>query len=153
MSFDIIIDWESYETDFKGHEVKMQLRPLKSWASILLTPIYMEMETRVKKIKAAKDEKRDISDIMTEDDIKFVYKIQEVAKKVFPDHVKDITGITMNGTPVNAQALCEETFFSYLCMDIIAELGKRTQLDSAEVKNLKGPSITQTNAGENIPAP
>ena len=76
-----------------------------------------------------------------------------MSKKVFTDHVKDITGITINGKAVDVNALCDETCLAYLCMDIVGELGKRSQLNEGEAKNSKGPSTIQTNADENTQAP
>lgn len=145
MSLDFIIDWEPYKTDFRGHDVTMQLRPLKRWASVLLSSIYEESAEIEKKKK--KKEK------FTINDINFQYRVQEVATKVFPDHVKDIVGITINKQPMSVQTLCDETAFSGLCMDIIGELSKRSQLLGDDEKNSDGPSGTQMKQEDNTQEP
>ena len=141
MSFDFIIDWEPYTTDFRGHELTMQLRPLKRWASILLTPLYEESAVIEKKKKEKKQ--------FTSEDLNFQYRVQEIATKVFPDHVKDITGITINKQPLTVQTLCDETAFGALCMDIIGELSQRSKLLSDEEKNFNGPSGSPAKKDEN----
>lgn len=156
-SFDFIIDWEPYTTDFRGREVAMQLRPLKRWASILLTPIYEESGEIAKKKekvkKFIKDQGKDVEIPkelqLTNEELNFIYRVQEVATKVFPEHVKDITGITINKKPITIIDLCDETAFGSLCMDIIGELSKRSQLLGDEEKNLDGPSGTSSKTDDN----
>lgn len=145
MDFDIIIDWELYKTNFKGHEVEMKLRPLKRWASLLLTPIFMRITEFIKTDKKKKHKSE--AELVTKDDIDFVYKVQEVAEKIFPVHVKDISGITINKQRIDIKTLCEESAFGPLCMDIVGELAKRSQLPELEVKNSNGPSIMPTSDG------
>lgn len=149
MSFDIIIDWEEYETDFKGHEVKMQLRPLKRWASLLLTPIFKVSREAYLENKRKKDNAEVEPEKVTEEDINFAFNVQEIAIKVFPDHVRDVTGITVNKQAITVPILCEESAFGPLCIDIVGELAKRSQLTEPEAKNSKGPSGTPTKTDEN----
>lgn len=143
MSFDIIIDWEPYTTNFKGHEITMQLRPLKRWASMLLTPI------QKKAFLVLKKKSNDADGIVTEDDINFVYEVQTVAEKIFPDHIKNFEGLTVNKLAVTAKLLCEETIFGPLCIDIISELIQRSQLSEQEEKNLNGPQPSPQISDEN----
>ena len=159
MSFDIIIDWEEYKTDFRGHEVKMQLRPLKRWASMLLTPIFKRsrevyLENKRKKDKAENNPKEETEkepEKVTEEDINFAYRVQEIAMKVFQDHVKDIVGITVNKEAITIPVLCEESAFGPLCIDIVGELAKRSKLTEPEEKNSNGPSGTPQKTDENTP--
>lgn len=144
MSYDFIIDWAPYTTDFRGHEVTMQLRPLKRWASMLLTPLYEESEKLDKK-KKRKEE-------FTTDELNFTYRVQEIAAKIFLEHVKDIVGITINKQPITVQMICDESAFGSFCMDIIGELSKRTQLSDNEEKNLGGPSGMQMKQEDNTQA-
>jgi hypothetical protein len=157
MSFDIIIDWEPYKTDFNGHEITMELLPLKSWASILLTPIYLKTAQKAKHKKKIELElareikiseyndpgqdklkreniKTNIKNI-TADDINFAFEVQEIGKKILPVHVRNICGLSVNKLAVTNEMLCEETVFAPLAMDIIAELSSRSQLKPAEAKN------------------
>lgn len=156
MSYDVVIGWGPYKTDFRGHEITMLLRPLKSWASILLTPIYIKTEekagerekAKAKEEKAKADGKKLPPKKLSADDLNFSYEIQKAAEKILPDHVKDISGITINKIIITVKDICEETAFATLSMDILSELTARSQLDEQEVKNLKGPSGTPTNADE-----
>jgi hypothetical protein len=159
MSFDIIIDWEEYKTDFRGHEVTMQLRPLKRWASVALTPIFkrsrekfIENEKKKRQIEVEKSEgiePKNEPEKVTEEEINFAYDVQAVAEKVFPDHVKDIVGITVNKLAITIPVLCEESAFGPLCIDIVGELAKRSNLTEQEEKNSNGPSGTPMKTDEN----
>ena len=142
-SFNFIIDWQEFTTDFRGHTITMQLRPLKSWASVLLTPIYIKStQKKLEKDAQKKTEENEQDKLksLTVDDFNFGFEVQKVAAKIFPEHVKDIQGIQVNGQPVTIETLCDESVFATLCMDIIAELSARSQLTEAEEKNSDRPS-------------
>jgi len=175
MSFDIIIDWKEFKTTFQNHEITMELRPLKRWASLLLTPIGKEARDAAIKAKNRKAQlyneisgsnphmseeeinqrviatyKKEQSYSVTEDDINFVYKVQEKGEKVFPEHVRNIKGLSVNGAPITNDILCQETVFGPLCISIISELMNRSQLTEQDEKNSAGPQPTRQILDETI---
>jgi hypothetical protein len=128
MSFNLIIDWQEYTTYFRNHQITMELRPLKSYASVLLVPIFVKsaQTTKSKKNKA---------DDYTADDLNLTYEVQDIAIKILPEHLRNLEGICVNDAAVTTQMLCEETIFAPLVMDIISELVARSQIGDADVKN------------------
>jgi hypothetical protein len=125
MSYNLTIDWQKYETDFRGHKIEMEIRPLKRWASMLLTPLYLEgAETKKNKNKK-----------ITSDEANYMYRVQGIGAKILPEHIRNITGININNKTITISDLCEETIFAPLAMDIIAELSRISQLSDNDVKN------------------
>lgn len=125
MSFNLTIDWKPFETDFRGHKITMELRPLKRWATMLLTPIYLEAAN----MKASKKK------TVTADEANFSYRIQEIGLKIFPDHVRNLNGLQINNVGITIDDLCDESIFSPIVMEIMGELSTRSQLIDDEVKN------------------
>ena len=125
MSFNLTIGWKPYEVDFRGHKITMELRPLKRWASMLLTPIYLEAAD----MKANKKKK------VTADEANFSYRIQELGMKIFPDHLRSLSGLQINNVDITINNLCDESIFASVVMDVMAELSSRSQLKDNEVKN------------------
>ena len=138
MSYNLLIDWQKYETEFRGHKISMELRPLKRGTSILLIPFFIEAEKRRAEIKAQKKkipQKTDVEREATGEELSFMYRVQEIAEKILPDHMRNFEGLTINNNAISANDLCSESIFASLVMNIIAELAKITQLTNDEVKN------------------
>ena len=133
---DFIIDWKPYETTIDGYPITLELRPLKAWAHILLLPYFLKMDELAensKKIASETDEQK-INDWVIKSSTLTV-ELQEICKKIFPDHVRNITGFTVNNKPIDTLIICEETMFGTLVMDIVGELAKRSRISGAEAKN------------------
>lgn len=138
MSYNLLIDWQKYETEFRSHKISMELRPLKRGTSILLIPFFMEAEKRKAEIEAQKKkipQKTDVEREATGEELSFMYRVQEIAEKILPDHMRNFEGLTINNNAISANDLCSESIFASLVMNIIAELAKITQLTNDEVKN------------------
>jgi hypothetical protein len=119
---DYLIDWQPFKTEFRGAKVKMLLRPLKTGAMLMLMPKFESADGDVDKITLNPAE------------------VQEAALEIFPDHVKDITGITVNnGQPVTPQILANESIFYALSMEIIPKLFEISHLSQEQEKNSKRP--------------
>lgn len=131
---DIIIKWEKYETEFNGEVVTMNLRPLKRPAMLLLMPYITE--ATVREPKSADD--------MNDSDIIGVvmdsYKVQGLVGDIFPEHMKDLKGITVNGEPVTPEMFQEEIILNPLVVDIMTKLMNISQLSKEDQKNLSSPS-------------
>jgi hypothetical protein len=128
MSLNFIIDWTPYTMQYMGQEISMEIRPFKTWASILLTPIIYESS----KIKS--------SDGASIEQMNLAYETQKIAIKILPEHIKNFNGITINGSNVTIEQLCDEAVFAPIVMDIIAEIAKRSHLTVEERKNSDEPS-------------
>jgi hypothetical protein len=126
MSLNYILDWIPYEFEHEGEKISMEIRPLKSWASILLTPFLIE---------AGKQRKDNENNVLTVENLNLSYELQKVADKIFSDHVRDIRGITINSNPVTLQELCQESVFAPVVMNIIGQLTSITRLTKEEAKN------------------
>lgn len=120
---DILIGWQPYETEFRGAKVTMELLPLKVDTYKIITP-YM--------VKFDEDQKKEAELNGLE--------LQSKALLVFKDHVKDISGITINGEPVTAEMLATQIKLSHLSHDILRELTARTLIDRVQEKNSERPS-------------
>ena len=124
---DILIDWQPFETTFRGGKIQMMLRPLRTSAMLKLMP-YMQRTNE-------KEESRIALTSM---------EIQQAGADIFTDHVKDITGLTVNnGQPVTGQILADESIFNALSMEIVARLFEITQLVDDSEKNSVKPSGSQ----------
>ena len=124
---DLKIDWQEYRTTFRGQEITMEIRPLKRWANALLTEIYLTAA----KEKIDKKKKREL----TQKDIDFAYKMQELGSKIFPDHLRNLSGIKVNGEDITIGILCEESVFSFLAMSILSQMANITAITGNDVKN------------------
>jgi len=145
MPLDIVIGWQPYETVFHGHKVTMELRPLKSWAMFALAP-YLEGERR-KPDESVKDFVKRLTPEQKEKLSKSSRKIQGLAKDIFPEHVQNIQGITVNKEPVTWEHLAEETIFMTLAVEISGQLAAISSLDEMSAKNSKAPSDSTKQDG------
>ena len=141
---DLIIGWQEYETTFMENKVSMKIRPLKRWAWYMLAPV-LERGTPRKPKESAKeylarlspDEKRELTNVSD--------KMHEMAAKIFPEHVKDFEGITVNGKPVTFEIMSEEVVFGNLCVEICGKLAEISAPSKADEKNSDGLSRSQTS--------
>ena len=131
---DILIGWEPYETEFRGAKVTMNLLPLKVDTYKVVTP-YM--------VKFEKDQKKEAELNALE--------LQEKALPVFTNHVKDISGLTINGEPITAEMLSAQIKLSHLAQDILRELTARTLIEKGQEKNFVAPSMS-TEKGSETPS-
>ena len=132
---DYIFGWKKYKTEFNGDKITMQLLPLTVEAMIALTPV----------ISNAME--KDLSAVETQIQ---ALEIQRAAAPIVKDHIKDVTGFTINGKPPEPVGFCGIPGFWLLVADIIGKLVTDSQLEQAEVKNLDGQSgsSTKENVGQ-----
>lgn len=135
---DFIIGWQKYETVFKGAHIAMELRPLKTDAMFAMSP-HFQGERR------GKDES--VSEFigrLTEDQKNQLRNeskgLQKLSLTIFPDHVRDLSGFTINGEAPTWLQLAEESLFMELCVEICGRLAAISNLGEDEEKNLKKPS-------------
>ena len=124
---DILIDWQPFETTFRGEKISMMLRPLKTSAMLGLMP-YMQ------RVNESEENRIALTSM----------EIQQAGADIFTDHVKEIKGLTVNnGQPITGQILSEESIFNTLSMEIVARLFEITQLTDDSEKNSAKPSGSQ----------
>jgi hypothetical protein len=122
MALDVIVDWQEFKMEVQGQEVSMMIRPLRTDALLTITPI-MSDETML--------------------DMERMVQAQKAAINFIDEHVKDISGLTVNGKTVNASQLCGESLFRNESAKIIAELISISTLSEVESGNSEGPSTSQ----------
>ena len=139
MSLDLIIGWQSFETEFRGETIKMEVRPFKRKAMLAVLP-YLS-----KKMP-------DIKDNMTEDEITDLadkgFELQGLASDLLPDHLRKIQGITLNGRPLSFDDLADEPMFLPLTLAIITEIASISSIDQADAKNSEGLSDSMEEQAE-----
>jgi len=140
---DVIIGWSSYETKFLDDPVTMELRSLRTEAFFKLLPLMQHKNAKQPKESVEKYLKR----LTPEEKIEIQgasIKTQKLSVEIFPDHVKNITGITLNGKAPTFEDLAQEAIFLNLAVDICGELISRTKLTRDEEKNSEGLSASST---------
>ena len=144
---DLVIDWRKYETEFMGEPVSMELRPLKRWAWFELAPL-LENHNPKKEDETAQE----YIARLTEDERKKMShdseKLQELSAKIFPEHVKNIQGITVNGEVPTWEQISEEIIFLNLCVDICGQLAEVSTLTKTDEKNSEGLPASPTSASD-----
>jgi len=118
---DLLIGWEPFEITFRGSKVSMTLRPLRTDAFQVLFPYMKRLEN------------------VQENAIQAM-ELQGKLAPVFRDHVKDISGITINGMPPTPEDLATEIMLIGLAQSIAQELFTRSSIMAIESKNLEPPS-------------
>ena len=127
---DIIIGWQKYETEFSGGKVGMELRPLSREAMLLVSP-QMAYFAKLKD-GAEPDEAKGFDKLLG---------LQGVCAKVFPAHVKEITGIMVKesadaqAVPVTIEQITYESMFAALCTDIMTKLFTMSVVSKDQAKN------------------
>lgn len=137
MGINIVIGWQEYETTFKGKKIKMEIRPLKRWASFILTPLFAKIEglpNRKKKEKTIDYIKR-LKPEQFEQMTEIFGKVQDASASIFKAHVRNIEGITINDKPVDFDIMAEESVFLQLCLELSGKLIEISSLSEGDEKN------------------
>jgi hypothetical protein len=134
---DFVIGWQRYETKFRGAAVTMDLRPLKSAAMFQMAPHFggprrQPDETVQEFIGRLTDDEKAILRNNSR-------KLQEISVQVFPEHVRNLKGFTINGLAPTWEDLAAESIFMELCTDICGQLAVISTIDQGSEKNSKPP--------------
>ena len=131
MALELIIGWQSFETEFRGEKISMEIRPFKRKAMMAALPYITKRMP-------------DIKDDMTDQELGNLadkgFELQGLAAGFLPQHVQNITGITINGKPPTIEDLSEEPALLPLTLAIITQIASISSLNQGEVKNSGGPS-------------
>jgi len=134
---DIIIDWQTFSTEFADGEISMELRPLKSYAMFMLSPYLDNPNPKLKEESVEEYTAR----LSGEDKARLLLnsqKIQELSSKIFPDHVRNIQGVTVNGQPLTIEQIATEVVFLQLSVEICGQLASISRLTKEDEKNSRG---------------
>ena len=131
MSLDLIIGWQAFTTGFRDEEITMEVRPFKRKAMLAVLP-YLTKQMP------------DITADMTGDEISDLadkgFELQGLASDLFPDHVKNIQGVTINGKEPTFDDLANEPVFLPLTLAIITKIAGISNIAEASAKNSEGLS-------------
>jgi len=138
MSLDLIIGWQAFKTEFREETITMDVRPFKRKAMLAVLP-YLSKQMPAIKEDMADNEVAALADKG--------FELQGLASDLFPEHVKNIQGITINGKVPTFEELADETMFLPLTLAIITKIASISSIDQADAKNSEGlPGSTEEQA-------
>ena len=122
---EVNLDWRRQESA-QWPEVGYEIRPLRVWAFQELMAFWEgpegDPETPTLRISPMRS-----------------FELLHVAKRIFPDHVRNLTGLTLlrDGAtvPATPEALCEEAPLLPLAGEIISRLVAISEIGAAAEKN------------------
>lgn len=123
---DILIGWQPYETTFKGEAVSMELRPLFNDQYRLVLPFMRKFETR-------------------EETTQKILEMLTKCESIFEACVRDVKGVTVNGSPPTSKDLCYEAKIALLSQDIVQQLFIISTVPEGEEKNFAPPSDSSSS--------
>jgi len=115
---DIIIDWEVFQTTFKGEEITMELLPLETKTLLNLGAVASSSDPS---------------------------KTMDLIGDIFPGHVRNVKGLTISGETPTPEQFATISKLYPLTTTILTQLGMISQLTEEDVKNSNGPSDSQTS--------
>jgi hypothetical protein len=128
MLMDYLINWETFETTFKGEKVTMELLPLDVGDYSVLAPYLKPFDNPAEAVAVT-------SEIMSK------------TRHIIGRYVRNIKGITINGEPPTAEILTTTVRLSGLFMAIIQQLVLISLMSEEERKNSRLPSDTSLTDG------
>lgn len=145
---DFLFDWKPFETVFmhgdKKERVSMELMPLDREGMLLILPCLSKMDG----IDIKGKKKEDIEPEVFEKLMTLQLETQKHALTIFPNHVRNIKGITINGGEPSSEMLSSQSVFSALVFMILSQLATMSSLGDGDEKNLEGPSNQQAQETE-----
>ena len=118
----INLGWREYKTEFQGSEVSMELRPLKTASLLEITDLFEGYGGNKTAIVGQ-------------------LKMQDVFRHLHADHVRNLTGIEMEGDDkFGPDVVAGEALFLGLAVEIISELMSISHLLRGDSKNSSAPA-------------
>lgn len=115
----LLVGWRPFETEIKNNKISMELKPLSKEAMLVLAPVLTKEANEKDKAALWKE----------------TFEVQKMASSVFPNHVRNIVGLTVNDKTPSWKQFAEEVALSDLSCTIIGELCRISSLAKDEVKN------------------
>lgn len=131
-----LIGWQSWESEFNGDPVVMQLLPLRRSEFLRLLP----MLDSIYKLSL---EKKDSSDSNSPSSVGSASEMSDILDKIEPivaDHVKDISGFTIDGAEPKILDIVSGSVFMSLVSEIVFRLVEISKIDKVSEKNSDGQS-------------
>lgn len=111
----IDLGWRVFKPEAGGGEISVELRPLKITALLLVEPMLGSEEGSP---------------------LKRTLQLQQATEHFFPEHVRDLKGLTdQGGNAIDLKAFWEESALYSLAQEIVNELIGISKLDKEEAKN------------------
>ncbi len=126
-----LFDYRQHTTKFRGKDVAMEIRPLKTKEMGLVLPFFMDLQ-KFKEKMVVKDLGEGKQKVTVEDPeaIKRLFELQEKAIEILPGAVRNLVGIEDDWKTV-----CEEVYYFSFVLDIVMHLFQITQLTESDAKN------------------
>ena len=125
------IDWKKVTVVFMKEEVSAEIRPLSTKAFNLLLPYVSDSDAFTEKENESDEEKQKrflkASSRMAE--------LQWLGKDIFPTHLRNIEGITVNNKPLTFEQLANEVSLAPLASAFLTHMMSITQIDETSEKN------------------
>ena len=131
---DLLIGWQKIEKEIQGTAVSYEIRSLKRDAFLALIPYITESQDLANEIEGLTDAVK-IGKIASA-----TLKLQQLVEPFIEDHVRNITGITLDGQPIEPVQLAQEALLSNVCATVIGDLFTISTVTGGEEKNLKKQS-------------
>ena len=116
--------WRKFETEFDGHQVTCELKPLSLEAWLLLQPCLESVDDKLKLAATG-------------------VELLKISGDIFKGHVQNINGFLINEEQPTIAGIVGNMCFVLLVSTILVELIKTSMLDKEESKNSEGLSTSQ----------
>lgn len=123
-----LLGWQTWETNFSGDSVSMELLPLNRSEFLRLLPKLDAF------YKSSQEEKSGIQTAI---------EMSSVLEDVIPvvcSHIRNITGFTIDDQEPNVEAVLSASVFMTLVSDIVFRLVEISKISSGDEKNSEGQS-------------
>ena len=121
------LDWRR-ETSALGNEVQYEIRPLRVWAFQELMAFWEGRQRESREGQA-------VAQVTPAESL----KLMEVARRIFPDHVRQLAGVTLiregGHHPATLEDLCDESPLIELAGEILGKLVAISELKPESEKN------------------
>jgi hypothetical protein len=124
-----LFDYRPYEMDFSGKKVSMEIRPLKSREMMVILPLVMKINERIKS-QQSDPALKSVIRFNDEESISLALSLQDKVKDIVPSAVRNMSGIDDPWTTI-----CEEFFYFPFVLQIVMMLVSISQIGEAESKN------------------
>lgn len=119
---ELTLSWKPCEVDFKGHKITAEIRPLLSEAFDRVAPYFMQTQNEFAEMTTVEQTRRSIV-------------LQKECAEIFPTHLRNIGGVTVDGAAPTTEMLCTESTFVELSLLLLTEMITMSQLDGESEKN------------------
>jgi len=126
---DFLIGWQKIEKQIQGVSVTYEIRSLKRDAFLALIPYITENQELAEEMEGMTDTEK-IGRVA-----KVPLQLQQLVEPFIEDHVRNVTGITLNGNPIQPIQLAQEAVLANICTTIFGDLFTISTVAGGQEKN------------------